>query len=185
MIQLQLGMRSTVCVTESLPSVTCRSFEKDEGPEQVTGETDDFCPSGWGGATVSGVCTSTSQRFCIVSSKWASNRLDQREVMRTLGPAESSQRPSRESWQLLNSQSRTFQVCPAAKILLQRSHRIIIGMGLHGVRCTLLCKMKSKRELGSKTPCHLLSQPLGGCHPWPAVSLFTYGEASGSGDDGH
>lgn len=61
-IQLQLRHQKP-------PSVTCRSFEKDKGPEQVTGETDDFCQSGWGGATVSGVCTSKSQRFCMLSSQ--------------------------------------------------------------------------------------------------------------------
>jgi hypothetical protein len=61
-IQLQLHHQKP-------PSVTCRSFEQDKGPEQVTGETDDFCQSGSGGATVSRVCISKSQRFCMVSSQ--------------------------------------------------------------------------------------------------------------------
>lgn len=61
-IQLQLRHQKP-------PSVTCRSLEKDKGPEQVTGETDDLCQRGWGGATVSRVCTSKSQRFCMVSSQ--------------------------------------------------------------------------------------------------------------------
>lgn len=47
------------------------------------------------------------------------------------------------------------------------------------MRCTLLCKMKSERELGSKTPCHLCPSPQVAASPGQLFHYSLMGKPAG------